>query len=182
MPKKTRFTFKGLQSILNSSQGDAILCAWAQDFNLIYNDAEENIEFEVVDSAQQVPTRSFKNNPDLVLPYLMSMVLQKKKFDIYDVASLQYKESDRMLAIEIELSKCQVVFKKTEKGYTIDASKLHVKPNMFFDSHNDHRIAMCLAPLAFFAPITILNPDVVNKSFPKYWDELRKVNFEVINN
>ena len=112
----------------------------------------------------------------------MSMVLQKKIFTIHHVESLQFKESDRMAAIKEELFKCNVHFTQCATGYIIDASLLEVKPYTEFNSHKDHRIAMSLAPLAMFAPITILNPEVVNKSFPMYWDVLRKLNFEVIYN
>ncbi|MDG1136033.1 MAG: hypothetical protein P8N48_03880 [Bacteroidales bacterium] len=37
---------------------------------------------------------------------------------------------------------------------------------------------MALAPLAIkFSEITIDDPYVVNKSYPEYWDEIKKLNF-----
>jgi 3-phosphoshikimate 1-carboxyvinyltransferase len=182
LPANTAFLFNNLHLSAISLQGDAVLSLWAQDLNLEYNFTNNNSIFEVIKSAVPFPERSFKNNPDLALPYLMSMVLQKKIFTIHHVESLQFKESDRMAAIKEELFKCNVHFTQCATGYIIDASLLEVKPYTEFNSHKDHRIAMSLAPLAMFAPITILNPEVVNKSFPMYWDVLRKLNFEVIYN
>jgi 3-phosphoshikimate 1-carboxyvinyltransferase len=180
-PNQTNLNLNNLLPIEKSIQGDAILCQWAGDFNLKYCAIEDCSTFIVENESNSSIERSFKNNPDLVLPYVVSMVMQKKKFTILDVDSLKYKESDRIASIETELNKCNVTIKKAKNGYLIDANNLEIKPNTVFNSHNDHRVAMCLAPLAMYAPIIILNPDVVNKSFPKYWDELIKLNFEVIN-
>ena len=49
-----------------------------------------------------------------------------------------------------------------------------------FDSHNDHRIAMAFAPVALFVPgITIRHAEVVEKSYPHFWDDLAAAGFTV---
>jgi 3-phosphoshikimate 1-carboxyvinyltransferase len=48
------------------------------------------------------------------------------------------------------------------------------------NTSNDHRIAMAFAPLAFFGPIQIDNPNVVEKSFPDFWQEIAKIGFSFI--
>ena len=46
------------------------------------------------------------------------------------------------------------------------------------DTYDDHRMAMAFAPAAFrFPGITIANPEVVDKSYPRYWEHLRQVGF-----
>ena len=55
----------------------------------------------------------------------------------------------------------------------LEASTLHI-PTESFDSHNDHRMAMCLSPLALLFEIKIKNVEVVNKSYPSYWDDLKR--------
>ncbi len=180
-PINTTFLLNDLYPMNNSAQGDAILGSWASDFGIEYSFNSNQSIFRKKSTLAEAPVRSFKHYPDLALAYIMAMVLQKKKFQIRDVETLQYKESNRMEAIAIELAKCNVTFEQLENGFTINAKQLNVKANTIFNSHNDHRIAMCLAPLAWYAPITILQPQVVNKSFPKYWDAMRKLNFEIIN-
>lgn len=54
-----------------------------------------------------------------------------------------------------------------------NTSRLSHFQQIVFDSHNDHRIAMALAPLVLvFDSISIENPNVVSKSYPNYWDEI----------
>ena len=49
------------------------------------------------------------------------------------------------------------------------------------DTYEDHRMAMAFAPLAFkFPQIEINNPEVVSKSYPHYWEDLKKVGFEIV--
>lgn len=49
-----------------------------------------------------------------------------------------------------------------------------------FDPQGDHRMAMALAPLALVCgEITILHPEVVNKSYPGFWGELERAGFTV---
>jgi 3-phosphoshikimate 1-carboxyvinyltransferase len=84
--------------------------------------------------------------------------------------SLRLKESDRLAALHSELTRfgSQVV---------IEGDSLEIAPgselDVEFDSHNDHRIAMSLALLGLVAPgISVDDPDVVNKTWPTYWEWL----------
>ena len=63
---------------------------------------------------------------------------------------------------------------------SIDAfpGKLHPPPR--FSTYGDHRMAMALAPLALVTGgVTIEDPDVVAKSYPGFWDDLRSAGFEI---
>ena len=60
----------------------------------------------------------------------------------------------------------------------LESSVLHT-PTESFDSHNDHRMAMCLAPFALLFDIKIKNIEVVNKSYPSYWEDLKKMGFTI---
>ena len=48
-----------------------------------------------------------------------------------------------------------------------------------FDTYKDHRMAMCLAPLALRHPVEINQPKVVSKSYPQYWEDLRSLGFQM---
>ena len=68
-------------------------------------------------------------------------------------------------------------------GATVNATadELHIlpsvlKPKEHVHTYGDHRIAMAFAPLQLLYPdLTIDNPEVVDKSFPEFWDEFGKV-------
>ena len=53
------------------------------------------------------------------------------------------------------------------------------KSNICIDTYNDHRMAMAFAPLGIIRPIIINDPEVVSKSFPSYWQALKKLNFKI---
>ena len=54
-------------------------------------------------------------------------------------------------------------------------------PNdLIFDTYEDHRMAMSLASLAVYAPVSIANPKVVNKSYPGFWDDMKKCGFDLV--
>lgn len=46
-------------------------------------------------------------------------------------------------------------------------------------TYDDHRMAMAFAPLALLYPITIENPEVVIKSYPNFWEDLKRVGFSL---
>ena len=51
-------------------------------------------------------------------------------------------------------------------------------PKKIFDTYNDHRIAMSIAPLALKFPYIIMNNiDVIKKSYPNFWNDLKEVGF-----
>ena len=53
-----------------------------------------------------------------------------------------------------------------------------INHNISIDTYNDHRMAMAFAPLGLKVPININNTEVVSKSYPDFWDDLRKINFD----
>ena len=46
-------------------------------------------------------------------------------------------------------------------------------------TYKDHRMAMAFAPLASEIDITINNPEVVKKSYPMFWDDMKKVGYSI---
>ena len=52
--------------------------------------------------------------------------------------------------------------------------------NSPIDTYDDHRMALAFAPLAMKSPISINNPQVVSKSYPRFWEDLESANFNII--
>ena len=61
----------------------------------------------------------------------------------------------------------------------MDSTQFHVKENTLFDSFDDHRMAMCIAPLSLIKPICISDSSVVKKSYPHFWDDLDRHGFQI---
>ncbi len=96
--------------------------------------------------------------------------------------TLKIKETDRIQALKDELLKIQVFFmelpgrlSKTSNAinYLVEGKAVLDQP--IFSTYNDHRMAMAFAPLALLGEIEIENPDVVVKSYSKFWDDLEIV-------
>jgi 3-phosphoshikimate 1-carboxyvinyltransferase len=62
----------------------------------------------------------------------------------------------------------------------LSARPVGLLPEVTFKTYNDHRMAMSLAPLAILGDEVIIDdPGVVRKSYPRFWDDLREIGFEV---
>lgn len=100
--------------------------------------------------------------------------------------TLRIKETDRIAALDQELAKVGV--KVIEEGiasngkeyFRIEGKAQIPSPAPEFATYEDHRMAMAFAPLAFLGEIKIHEPEVVVKSYPDFWRDLRQVGFEVV--
>lgn len=93
--------------------------------------------------------------------------------------TLRVKETDRIAALHLELKKFGIPSRMTDDSLTIDAASI-TEPTDPIQTYHDHRMAMAFAPLALKVDgLTVLDPDVVNKSYPGYWNDLSSVGFVV---
>ena len=98
--------------------------------------------------------------------------------DLVGLHTLKIKETDRLDALQVELTKLGATIKVTNES-------LHLSPDTNFiencsiSTYNDHRMAMAFAPLALKIPLKIEDSSVVSKSYPDFWNDLRKLNFEI---
>ena len=92
--------------------------------------------------------------------------------------TLKIKETDRLEALRVELTKLGANISVTNDSLTLVATK-EMNSNVKIATYNDHRMAMAFAPLALKVPIIIENAEVVSKSYPTFWDDLKSVGFAV---
>lgn len=90
--------------------------------------------------------------------------------------TLKIKETDRLEALKTELSKLGATVEVTEKSLHLSVSNT-LLPNVVVDTYNDHRMAMSFAPLAIIIPLIIKDARVVAKSYPDFWEDLKKMGF-----
>nr|MDQ3047923.1 3-phosphoshikimate 1-carboxyvinyltransferase [Bacteroidota bacterium] len=93
--------------------------------------------------------------------------------------TLRIKETDRIQALKTELKKLGVEVNVLENSVQISPPEELKSPDLI-ETYDDHRMAMAFAALAMrFDFITIKDPEVVSKSYPDFWDDLRKTGFLV---
>jgi 3-phosphoshikimate 1-carboxyvinyltransferase len=115
---------------------------------------------------------NLKDQPDLfpVLSVLLSRVEGVSR--LFGIKLLQFKESNRLQNTKLLLDRLDIKTELFKDHFVIFGKKNHIYSSTFdFDPDQDHRMAMA-ASLAIHqgAKIKILNKDVVNKSFPEFWD------------
>ncbi|MEI8140309.1 MAG: 3-phosphoshikimate 1-carboxyvinyltransferase [bacterium] len=117
--------------------------------------------------------------PDLIdeLPLVaVAGALAHGRTVIRDAVELRVKESDRIRSVVDNLTRMGVKVEETPDGMIIEGSA-RVKGGVTVDSYGDHRLPMAMSVLAMYADAPVRMDDIacVNKSYPGFWDDLRKV-------
>ena len=107
-------------------------------------------------------------------PILITFASLKHGAKFINTERLKIKESDRGNVIANELKKCGADIEVYDNEIIINKKELH-KPNATLYSHNDHRIAMSLSLLSTLFDIEIEGSKCVSKSYPGYFDDLKKL-------
>jgi 5-enolpyruvylshikimate-3-phosphate synthase len=121
------------------------------------------------------------DNPDLAPALAVTCCLIGVPFKLTGLKSLGVKECDRLTALCEEKDKIgRVVEKIRDYGLEWDGKSHPVVEMPEFSSHNDHRIAMALAPVAVYVPGVVIDGcEAVSKSYPDYWRQLQKIGFRI---
>ncbi len=128
-------------------------------------------------------TYDFVNQPDLAQTFVVTCCMLGVHFHFYGLQSLKIKETDRIEALKAELRKLGYVIKDANDSELMwDGERIEPEADAAIDTYEDHRMAMAFAPCAIkLGSIKINNPQVVSKSYPDYWHDLEKVDFEFEN-
>ena len=136
-----------------------IVLSKIKDFTLPHN-----LNFNLVDS------------PDLAQTIAVTCFGLGISCFLYGLQTLNIKETKRLIALKNELTKLGAKIDITESSLKLFESK-KIKKNIKINTYHDHRMAMSFAPLSLKTQIFIKNPNVVVKSYPKFWDDLRSAGF-----
>ena len=95
--------------------------------------------------------------------------------------SLKIKETDRIEALKKELKKLgYLIHDRNDNEIYWDGERCTPDETPVIDTYEDHRMAMAFAPAAFLFPnMRINHPEVVSKSYPHFWEDLRKAGFTI---
>lgn len=123
----------------------------------------------------------FSQCPDLAQTVLPVCAAKKIKGTFTGLESLRIKETDRIYALQQELAKIGAEITEPTTGTWIltPSSAAALPPRIQVNTYHDHRMAMGLAPLATLMEVEILDPSVVNKSYPTYWQDMKNLGFVI---
>ena len=123
----------------------------------------------------------FTNQPDMVQTFVVACALAGVPFRFTGLSSLKIKETDRVEALKTEIRKLGYVVRETAVGeLSWDGERCDCAGDIVIKTYEDHRMAMAFAPAAMAFPgLKIDNPQVVSKSYPRFWDDLRSAGFTI---
>jgi 3-phosphoshikimate 1-carboxyvinyltransferase len=119
------------------------------------------------------------NTPDIAQTIVVTCLGLGIGCHLTGLHTLKIKETDRLEALRIELTKLGADISVTNDSLTLVATK-NIKHDVNIATYNDHRMAMAFAPLGLKVPIIIDNAEVVSKSYPDFWSDLKSLGFIVV--
>lgn len=173
-------TLQGLYK--NSLQGDSRVARLFEVTGLQHEwNKSGELELQLTPDAGAGLQLDLSDTPDIAQTLAVSCCLLGLPFVFTGLESLRIKETDRMAALQMELSKLGFIL-ETDEQSTIAWRGARFDPGDEIEpicTYDDHRMAMAFAPAALFFPgLQINNCEVVSKSYPKFWHDLRAVGFQ----
>jgi len=186
-----------------SLQGDAAIAHFFEALNVYssYKDEAVTLNAERLTADVALPLRlDFTSQPDLAQTLIAACCALNVPFRFTGLHTLRIKETDRVAALETELRKLGYVVvdrqvdKKAGEGDTSedygnttvemswDGTRCEADETPVIATYKDHRMAMAFAPLSLVQPdlsILIDDPAVVSKSYPQYWEDLKRAGFTI---
>ena len=123
----------------------------------------------------------FINAPDLAQTFVVTCAAKGIPFHFKGLSTLKIKETDRIEALKTEMRKLGYVLQDHNNSELIwDGERCDPSFEQGIDTYEDHRMALAFAPYAFLHDKLIINnPQVVTKSYPHYWEDLRLAGFTI---
>ena len=181
MAGKAELEIEGL--FAESYQGDAVLPDLFTGFGVETEFLSRGIRLKRTERTIREFNFDFRENPDLVQTMVVLCGLLGIPFQFSGTMTLKIKETDRVLALRQEMGRLGIELDVDEHGHWIrwDGSGKAVPVSApSIRTYQDHRMAMAFAPAAIkMQGLVIEDPDVVHKSYPRFWDDLKSVGFSI---
>ena len=176
--KKGRFLFEGLS--LDSYQPDRAIVEVFEKLGVRTVETERGVIIESNGDVVDKLVVDCKNMPDAVMYIAVAACLLGVEFEIRGVETLKVKESDRIEALITEMGKCgyEIIHNSQFIIHNLKTTMCDVqyaKQKPLIKTYNDHRVAMAMAVVGLVRDIEIEDPRVVSKSYPRFWEEMRKI-------
>lgn len=123
----------------------------------------------------------FVEMPDLAQTFVVTCCMMGIPFHFTGLQSLKIKETDRIEALKVELKKLGFEIEdRNDSELSWNGQQTTVNNQLPIDTYEDHRMAMAFAPVALTNGCIVINePQVVSKSYPNYWEDLKTVGFKI---
>lgn len=169
-----------------SLQGDAALAAIYEKLGVqTIFETNDFIQLIKKETPQKAFISDFSHTPDLAQTVVVTCFGLGISCQIHGLHTLKIKETDRLVALQNELKKLGGDLEITVDAFLLSTSKTDrqstdKQTTIGIDTYQDHRMAMAFAPLVLQMDLLIEEAEVVSKSYPKFWNDLRKLGIQAI--
>ncbi len=162
-----------------SLQGDRIISDIYRDFGVTTRFGKNTMVLNKM--AHKIPElieADLTHAPDLAQTLTVTCFGLGTGCHLTGLHTLKIKETDRLEALKMELTKFGAMIRVTEASLNLRKTD-GINEDVDVATYNDHRMAMAFAPLALKTPLKINNAEVVSKSYPGFWTDLEVLGFQV---
>lgn len=160
-----------------STQGDSAIMKIYENFfgiKTIFTENEHQLLLQPIENFQfpEKIVLDMNNCPDIAQTLCVTASALKISFEIFGLGTLKVKETDRLLALHNELKKLGTDTEITDS--TIKSINFkEAEGNISIKTYQDHRMAMSFAPFCLIKELNIEDENVVEKSYPMFWEDLK---------
>jgi len=159
----------------NSLQGDSVLATIYKELGVETEFESNSLILKNTNPSSIAPiSLNLKNAPDAAQTIAVTCFGLGIACHLTGLHTLKIKETDRLVALKIEIEKLGGEVTISNDSLQLMAST-EIKENISISTYKDHRMAMAFAPLATKVPIQIEEADVVSKSYPTFWTDFRNL-------
>ncbi len=170
---------------LQSLQGDAVVASFMKDLGVQTEEWSDGVQISKLQHALPDSFEAdFELCPDIAQTLAVVMSALKIPFSFNGLSTLKVKETDRVQALISELAKAGIHLRaEYDEGDILlkydGEEKINLSVTPVFSTYHDHRMALAFSLLSIIAPVIIEDPMVVEKSFPRFWDEMMSLGLEI---
>ena len=168
-----------------SMQGDSVTDVIFKNLGVSSQFSSDGAVLDATRDIKEFFEYDFRHCPDLVLPVAVASLCKNVRFRFTGVANLRLKESDRINSLAKESEKLGYILDCTDDCVEWSGKTCNFSTDPVIETYEDHRVAMAFAMAVFkTGEIRISHPEVVEKSFAGFWQQLGKmgVNLSEENN
>ncbi len=179
LAEKATFDLNGL--FTNSYQGDSRGTEVFSKLGIETVFTEKGVSIHKKGTPVTCLEEDFMDIPDLAQTFVVTCALLGVHFRFTGLQTLRIKETDRIHALVTEMRKLGYVLKDENDSVLMwDGERCEPEADPLISTYEDHRMAMAFAPAALkFPRMSIADPQVVTKSYPGYWADLKKAGVRI---
>lgn len=164
-----------------SMQGDSKVSELFLDLGVNTEFTENGVILTKSDRITKKMFHNFVNEPDLAQTFVVTCCMMDIPFMFTGLQSLKIKETDRIEALKAEMKKLgYLIYDSQNSILEWNGERCEPETEAVIRTYEDHRMAMAFAPAAIkMGHINMAHPNVVTKSYPNYWNDLKTVGFTI---